>query len=85
MRRPRGLPTASSEVGRSDPPKLQIGKNFPQIANVIKTKQAGDCVEFYYVWKKSKNYALWKQNYKHTFGGWSTACRAGGVGGWGGG
>lgn len=25
-------------------------------------------MEFYYVWKKSKNYALWKQNYKHVFG-----------------
>lgn len=47
---------------------IQVGKNFSQIAGVIKTKQPGDCVEFYYVWKKTKNYAEWKRNYKHVFG-----------------
>lgn len=33
---------------------------------MIKTKSAQEVVEFYYLWKKSKNYAHWKATYRHT-------------------
>lgn len=42
-----------------------VGKLFHQIAANIKTKTTGEVIEFYYVWKKSKNYAAWKATYRH--------------------
>ena len=42
-----------------------VGKAFSQIAAAIKTKTTKDVIEFYYVWKKSKNDAVWKATYKH--------------------
>ena len=41
-----------------------LGKSFPTIANVIGTKSTKDVIEFYYVWKESKNYAHWKATYR---------------------
>lgn len=45
-----------------------VGKAFSQIAAVIRTKTAQEVIEFYYIWKKSKNYAQWKATYKHVYG-----------------
>lgn len=42
------------------------GKNFPLIANVIGTKTTMQVIEFYYAWKQSKNYAVWKISYKQS-------------------
>ena len=40
------------------------GKLFTALAAVVKTKTAAECIEFFYVWKKSKNYAQWKATFK---------------------
>jgi len=37
-----------------------VGKDFHAIARLITTKSCKECVDFYYVWKKSSHYALWK-------------------------
>jgi hypothetical protein len=42
-----------------------VGKAFPQISKVVGTKSVRDVIEFYYVWKKTKNYAHWKATYRH--------------------
>ncbi len=43
-----------------------VGKTFHTIAGVIKTKSTKEVVEFYYIWKESKNYAQWKASYRNT-------------------
>ena len=35
-------------------------------SQVIGTKTAEECIEFYYAWKQSKNYGLWKVSYKQS-------------------
>lgn len=37
-----------------------VGKDFHAIANLIGTKDCKECVDFYYIWKKSSHYAMWK-------------------------
>eukprot|EP01084_Bolivina_argentea_P237228 398752_1 len=36
------------------------GKQFHEISKIIKTKNTKQCVEFYYFWKQSSHYAVWK-------------------------
>ena len=45
-----------------------MGKHFSHVAGVVKTKSVAECVEFYYVWKKSCHYAVWKASYRQTYG-----------------
>jgi hypothetical protein len=40
------------------------GKAFAQIAHVLGSKTTAEVIEFYYVWKKSKNYQTWKLRFK---------------------
>lgn len=35
------------------------------LLQIIGTKTAGEVIEFYYAWKTSKNYAVWKSAYKN--------------------
>ena len=44
------------------------GKMFDQIATAVRTKSAAECIEFYYLWKASKNYAVWKAAYRPASG-----------------
>ena len=37
-----------------------IGKKFAQVARMVRTKTASDCIELYYIWKMSSHYSLWK-------------------------
>jgi len=37
------------------------GKDFHSIAKLIKTKSTTEVVDFYYMWKKSAHYQMWKE------------------------
>jgi hypothetical protein len=39
---------------------------LPSLPVQIKTKSVNECVDFYYVWKKSSHYAMWKEHGKPT-------------------
>jgi len=39
------------------------GKNFHTVQKVIGTKSCKEIVEFYYVWKKTHRYKVWKERY----------------------
>ena len=42
----------------------EYGKNFARIQREIgQTKSVQDVIEFYYIWKKTSHYALWKKEY----------------------
>lgn len=41
------------------------GKIFPQLASIIRSKSTKEVIEFYYVWKKGKNYVQWKATFRH--------------------
>ncbi len=56
---------APIEVARFEAALCLVGKSFPQVAAAVGSKSAEECVEFYYAWKQSKNYAAWKATYKH--------------------
>ena len=40
-----------------------FGKKFNWISKLLKNKETTEVVEFYYLWKKTKNYVKWKDSY----------------------
>ena len=52
---------APLEVAKFESALCLVGKQFPLVAKVIGTKTTKEVVEFYYLWKQSKNYAVWKE------------------------
>ena len=39
------------------------GKHFHQVQKFVKTKNTKEVIEFYYVWKKTAHYKVWKRQY----------------------
>ncbi len=39
------------------------GKHFHQVQKFVKTKNTKEVIEFYYVWKKTAHYKVWKKQY----------------------
>ena len=39
---------------------LNLTKDFHVISKIVRTKTTNQCVEFYYEWKKSAHYQMWK-------------------------
>jgi hypothetical protein len=50
------------EVAKFESALCLVGKQFPLVAKVIGTKSSKEVIEFYYTWKQSKNYAVWKES-----------------------
>ena len=40
------------------------GKHFHQVQRVVRTKTTKEIVEFYYIWKKTSHYKVWKRQYE---------------------
>jgi hypothetical protein len=40
-----------------------VGKEFHQVQKFVKTKSTKDIIEFYYIWKKTAHYKVWKRQY----------------------
>ncbi len=39
------------------------GKQFHEIQKIVKSKNTKEIIEFYYVWKKTAHYKVWKREY----------------------
>ena len=39
------------------------GKDFHEVARTVGTKSCKEVVEFYYIWKKTEHYKVWKREY----------------------
>lgn len=40
-----------------------VGKEFHQVQKFVKTKSTKEIIEFYYIWKKTAHYKVWKRQY----------------------
>jgi len=43
---------------------MLVGKNFYEIAKMLRSKSTKDCIEFYYVWKMTSHYQQWKRGFE---------------------
>lgn len=43
---------------------MLVGKNFYEIAKMLRSKNTKDCIEFYYVWKMTSHYQQWKRGFE---------------------
>ncbi|GAB5034190.1 myb dna binding protein transcription factor-like protein [Nannochloropsis oceanica] len=43
---------------------MLVGKNFYEIAKLLRSKSTKDCIEFYYVWKMTSHYQQWKRGFE---------------------
>lgn len=40
-----------------------VGKEFHQVQKFVQTKNTKEIIEFYYIWKKTAHYKVWKRQY----------------------
>ena len=40
------------------------GKHFHTLQKIVKTKTTQELIEFYYIWKKTSHYKLWKKQFE---------------------
>ena len=60
---------APLEVAKFEAAMCLVGKQFPVVAKVVGTKSTAEVINFYYTWKQSKNYGLWKAAWRQGLGG----------------
>lgn len=48
------------EIALFEAGMLNLTKDFHVIQKIVRTKTTNQCVEFYYEWKKSAHYQMWK-------------------------
>lgn len=61
LRKPNPLDSWSpKEIALFEAGICAVGKEFHDIARIIGTKKTNEVIDFYYIWKKSSHYAMWK-------------------------
>lgn len=55
---------APKEIALFEAGIFTFGKDFYQIQKLIKNKKTADCVQFYYFWKRSAHYRIWKSHHR---------------------
>uniref|UniRef100_A0A7S1UJW4 SANT domain-containing protein n=1 Tax=Phaeomonas parva TaxID=124430 RepID=A0A7S1UJW4_9STRA len=53
------------EVAKFEGSMCIHGKNFHAVQKDVQTKSTKDIIEFYYLWKKTSHYKLWKRSYEN--------------------
>mmetsp|Transcript_19781 Transcript_19781/g.36669 ORF Transcript_19781/g.36669 Transcript_19781/m.36669 type:complete len:186 (+) Transcript_19781:98-655(+) len=51
------------EIATFEAAICSYGKRFHSIQRMVKTKTTREVVSFYYVWKKTENYCVWKRSF----------------------
>jgi len=51
------------EIALFEAGMAHYGKDFFQIHKAIQTKSTKEVIDFYYVWKKTSHYQVWKKEY----------------------
>lgn len=64
LRRPTVIETWSPyEISLFEAGMGHFGKDFFQIHKVVQSKSTKEVIDFYYVWKKTSHYKVWKASY----------------------
>jgi len=64
LRRPSVVETWSPyEIATFEAALAILGKQFHAVQKLIRTKSTKEIVEFYYIWKKTHHYKMWKKQY----------------------
>jgi len=54
---------SSREIAIFEAGICAYGKKFHAIQKMIRSKNTREVIDFYYVWKKTDNYKVWKRSY----------------------
>ena len=64
LRRPSVIEKWSPlEIATFEAAMIVCGKEFHKVQSFVKTKTTKEVIEFYYVWKKTGHYKVWKSQY----------------------
>ena len=56
------------EISKFEGSMSVFGKQFHVASKIVKSKTTRECIEFYYVWKKTDNYKIWKRGFETIIG-----------------